>query len=288
VPADGAEERERAGDRARRVLWRVVHRLQLVPGDLAGVPAGARSIEGRWLSSAEARRLTFVNRRGERVEQIHRLSKIVLVWPMLATGLSVLWLLLARNVLGVLLVLTALYGFGAYHRRPPPRSRVAESAGHLQARWKRRRWIASVSVLVLFGYLAVVVHAWSPVVAQLGGFAVLIGHGVYRYAAWRLDLIVLSTSAIWRFQGLLDFRVSSLEYSKISAGPNATSGLGTWFPVGMIEMDSAAQTGDIPMQRIGPVWGAEDLAVSIFTARKGIGQRVRILNVDEITRAMNE
>ena len=32
---------------------------------------------------------------------------------------SLVWLLLARNVLGVLLVLTALYGFGAYHRRPP-------------------------------------------------------------------------------------------------------------------------------------------------------------------------
>jgi hypothetical protein len=105
---------------------------------------------------------------------------------------------------------------------------------------------------------------------------------MYRYISWRLDLFVLSSTSLWRFQGVLDFRVSSLEYSRIQAGPNATSGFAAWLPIGTISMDSAAQTGDLPMHRVGPVWGAEELAINIFHRRKRTALGVRVVNANEM------
>lgn len=234
-----------------------------------------------WLSPSVQRRLSFVNRRGETVDHVRRMSRLVLVWPLLATALSIVAVVAARNAGWVLVGLAALYGLGTWFRGPPTKRKLGETASELAARSRRRRQARTIAVTALLLVAVMILHGWSPVGAQLLAMLAILAHAAYRCALWHLDLFVLSTTAIWRFQGLINFQVSSLEYSKIQAGPNATSGLAAWLPIGTIEMDSAAQTGDLPMQRIGPVWGAEDLAVAIFERRKRSGQRVRIIEVQE-------
>lgn len=257
---------------ARRVFQRTTEQLALIPHRLG-------TFERTWVASAEARRLSFVNRRGEEVDAVRLMSRIVLVWTMTATVLSLFFVLLAASdrLPVVLVVLCILYGLGTRKRLARTRA-GAESGAAVDKR--RGLLLASLwSAVLIAGTL--VVYERSSVLARLLAIAVLLGHAIYRYASWRLDLFVLSSTALWRFQGVLDFRVSSLEYTKIQAGPNATSGLAAWLPIGIISMDSAAQTGDLPMHRIGPVWGAEELAITIFHRRKGTGQRVRVVNPED-------
>jgi hypothetical protein len=258
---------------ARRVTTRITEEVSLIP---SRVGAFQRS----WLASAEQRRLSFVNRRGEEVDSVRVMSRIVLIWTMTASVLSLAALLLASTgrLLFVMVVLSILYGIGTRKRLSRARS-TGDSIGVVN---ERRGWILAAALAAGLILFSILLEERSPVLARVVAIIAVLLHALYRYVSWRLDLFVLSSSSLWRFQGVFDFRVSSLEYSRIAAGPNATSGLAAWLPIGTISMDSAAQTGDLPMHRIGPVWGAEELAINIFHRRKRTALSVRVVNADEI------
>jgi hypothetical protein len=270
--ADLEDEESDAPNGSRRVTQRITEQVTLVPSRVG-------TFQRDWLAKAEQRRLSFINRRGEQVDDVRVMSRVVLVWTMSATALSLFAVLIASSnrLLFVMVALSVLYGMGTRKRFSRPRSNGDE----IGAPNERKGWILAIALTAFLVLWSVLLHERSPILARLVALTALAGHGLYRYISWRLDLFVLSSSALWRFQGVLDFRVSSLEYSKIQAGPNATSGLAAWMPIGTISMDSAAQTGDLPMHRIGPVWGAEELAINIFHRRKRTSLGVRVVNADE-------
>ena len=257
----------------RRVVTRITEEVTLVPRRVG-------AFQRNWLASAEQRRLSFVNRRGEEVDSVRVMSRIVLIGTMSASFLSLAVLLLAstRRLLFVMVVLSILYGIGTRKRLSRARS-TGESVGVVN---ERRGWILAIALAAGLVLISILLEERSPVLARLVAIFAVLAHALYRYVLWRLDLFVLSSTSLWRFQGVLDFKVSSLEYSRIAAGPNATSGLAAWLPIGTISMDSAAQTGDLPMHRVGPVWGAEELAINIFHRRKRTALSVRVVNAEEI------
>jgi hypothetical protein len=270
---DTEDEQSHRPNGARRVTERITEQVAVIPRRIG-------AFERSWVTNAEQRRLSFVNRRGEHVDSVRVMSRIVLIWTMTATVLSLAVVLLASTdrLEAVMVVLSILYGLGTRKRFSRPRS-TADNIGAVD---ERRGLILALVLTGVLLLLTVLVYQRSPVLARLLAIMVLLGHAMYRYISWRLDLFVLSSTSLWRFQGVLDFRVSSLEYSRIQAGPNATSGFAAWLPIGTISMDSAAQTGDLPMHRIGPVWGAEELAINIFHRRKRTALGVRVVNADEI------
>lgn len=258
---------------SRRAAYRITEEVTLIRTRVG-------AYQRDWLASAEQRRLSFINRRGEEVDSVRVMSRIVLIWTMTASALSLAALLLASNrrLLFVMVVLSILYGIGTQKRLARPRSN-SDSIG---VENPRRGWILAIAMAAVLILFSILLNERSPVLARLVAIVTVLGHALYRYVSWRLDLFVLSSTSLWRFSGVFDFKVSSLEYSRIAAGPNATSGLAAWLPIGTISMDSAAQTGDLPMHRIGPVWGAEELAIQIFHRRKRTALSVRVVNAEEI------
>src|SRR5687768_17365781 len=92
---------------SRRVAYRITEEVSLIPGRVG-------AFQRDWLASAEQRRLSFINRRGEEVDSVRVMSRIVLIWTMTASALSLAVLLLASNrrLLFVMVVLSILYGIG--------------------------------------------------------------------------------------------------------------------------------------------------------------------------------